>query len=83
LAPIALTSYLEAIPRRKGLIVASALSQNCRLLLSEDLQDGQEIDRLRIASAQLADLPLATPDEMIQHYTPHSTSSGDSIQLLA
>jgi predicted nucleic acid-binding protein len=33
-----------------SLIVASALSQNCRLLLSEDLQDGQEIDSLRIVN---------------------------------
>ena len=31
-----------------ALIVASALAQNCRVLFTEDLQDGLEIDGLRI-----------------------------------
>ncbi len=33
-----------------SLIAAAALAQNCRMLLSEDLQDGLEIDGLRIVN---------------------------------
>jgi predicted nucleic acid-binding protein len=41
-----------------SLIVASALENRCQLLLSEDLQDGQQIDGLRILN------PFATEFEV-------------------
>jgi predicted nucleic acid-binding protein len=42
-----------------SLIVAAALVQNCRTLLTEDLQDGLEIDGLRVVNPFEVEFDLA------------------------